>query len=437
MIGSRTRLLAFTLGAGLLASACSSGGSGATSASVDGGEPTGEITVLTNRTDLVKDGTFDGYAAEFKKLYPDVTVTFEGVTDYEGEVKVRMNTDKYGDVLLIPNSISPADYPTFFSSLGSLDTMSQSYRYVANAAVDGEVYGLAQNGNAVGYVYNKPLWEKAGINQAPTTPSEFLADLDKLKTLGVTPLYTNYKDGWPLAKWTDTLGTVSCDGNAKNGLATTDEPWTADSDLGVGDTLLFDAVQQGLTEDDPTTTNWENSKTLLGSGEVGAMWLGSWAVLQMQDAATKAGGQASDIGFRPFPTQVDGTFCAQNQPDYLQAVNKHSEHQAAAQAWITWFTEESGFSAAQGSIPTRLDGELPATLQEFSDLDVTLVELAPAPADQVGLVDEIDKTSEVGLYAPDYRRALIDVARGAAPGTLDSIFDDLNAKWAAARAISG
>ena len=437
MNSSRIRLLSLALGTGLLISACGSGGSGVSSAAADNGTPSGEITVLTNRTDLVKDGTFDGYAAEFKKQYPDVTVTFEGVTDYEGEVKVRMNTDKYGDVLLIPNSISPADYPTFFSSLGALDSMSQTYRYVANAAVDGQVYGLAQNGNAVGYVYNKPLWEKAGINQAPTTPSEFLADLDKLKALGVTPLYTNYKDGWPLTKWTDTLATVSCDGDAKNALATTDKPWTKDSDLGVGDTLLFDAVQQQLTEPDPTTTNWENSKTLLGNGQVGAMWLASWAVLQIQDAATKAGGQASDIGFRPFPSQADGGFCAQNQPDYLQAVNKHSEHQAAAQAWITWFTEKSGYAATQGSIPTRLDGELPSTLQEFTDLDVKLIELSPAPADQVGLVDEIDKTSEIGLYAPDYRRTLSDVARGAAPGTLESLFDDLNTKWADARAISG
>ena len=73
------------------------------------------------------------------------------------------------------------------------------------------------------------------------------------------------------------------------------------------------------------------------------------------------------------------------------------------------------------------------TLSKFGLAGVRLGYLCGAAA----LVDEIDKTSEVGLYAPDYRRALIDVARGAAPGTLDSIFDDLNAKWAAARAISG
>jgi hypothetical protein len=67
---------------------------------------------------------------------------------------------------------------------------------------------------------------------------------------------------------------------------------------------------------------------------------------------------------------------------------------------------------------------------------VKYVELAPAPAGQVGLVDKIDKASEIGLYAPDYRQKLVDVARGAAPGTLQSVLDDLNKKWADAQATT-
>ena len=399
----------------------------------------GEITVLTNRTDLVQNGTFDGYVKEFNATYPDVKVTFEAITDYEGEVKIRMNTDKYGDVLLIPNSISPADYPTFFSPLGSQDELAAKYRFVANAAIDGQVYGIAQNGNAVGYVYNKKVWDKAGITEAPTTPEEFIAALEAIKasSAGTIPLYTNYKDGWPLTKWTDALGTVSCDSNAKNNLASDPSPWAAGKDLAVSDTLLFEAVSKKLTEPDPTTTNWENSKGLLGTGKIGAMWLGSWAVTQMQDAAVKAGGSADDIGFRPFPTQSGGTFCSQTGPDYLQAVNKNSANQDAAKAWITWFTEESGYAAAGGSIPTTIDGEMPATLKEFVDLGVKYVELSPAPADQVGLVDEIDKTAEIGLYAPDYRQKLVDIARGAAPGDLASYLADLDKRWADAQAVAG
>ena len=444
------RFLAVSLAAGMLLAACgssgsasntaASGASGAPSAGATGGTtgPSGSITVLTNRTDLDKDGTLAGYAKKFNEKYPNVAVTFQSITDYEGEVKTRMTTDKYGDVLLIPNSISVADYPKFFTSLGSLDDLKSRYRYVAGAAIDGRVYGLAQNGNAVGYVYNKQVWQAAGVSSAPTSPDAFIAALQAIKSkTTATPLYTNYKDGWPLTKWTDALGTASCDGDAKNKLAKDAAPWAKGKDLNVADTILFQAVNQKLTEADPTTTNWENSKALLGGGQIGAMWLGSWAVTQMQDAAKKAGKSADDIGFRPFPTQVGGQFCAQNGPDYLQAINKNSKNQEAAKAWITWFTDDSGYATSQGSIPTTVTGALPDTLKEFTDLKVKLVELNPAPANQVGLVDKIDKASEIGLYSPDYRQKLVDVARGAAPGTLDSFLADLNKKWADAQATAG
>ena len=113
---------------------------------------TGEITVLTNRTDLVTDGTLDRYAAEFRKMYPKVTVKFEGITDYEGEVKIRMNSDDYGDVLLIPQ----LGYrrPTTRSSSSRSATQASSQDSTAfidyGHRVNGKVYGIASTGNAHG-----------------------------------------------------------------------------------------------------------------------------------------------------------------------------------------------------------------------------------------------------------------------------------------------
>ena len=49
-------------------------------------------------------------------------------------------------------------------------------------------------------------------------------------------------------------------------------------------------------------------------------------------------------------------------------------------------------------------------------------------------MNDIDKQAEIGLFAPEYRQRLVDSARGASSETKQQIFDDLNAKWAAARA---
>lgn len=424
-------LLAVTLT--LAVTGCSGGakGGGVTAAApTDPGTVSGDITVLTNRTDLVNDGTLNKYVADFNKTYPKVHVKFEGITDYEGEVKIRMNTTNYGDVLLIPAALKKDDFPKFFASLGTATDLSQKYRYIDYGTVDGKVYGIADNGNANGFVYNKNVWQQAGIAQWPTTPQEFLADLQAIKSkTSSTPYYTNYHDAWPMTSWQSAFGSVTCDPKANDDLATTAAPWTSGKDLYTIDSLLFDVVHNKVTELDPTTTNWENSKGLLANGKIATMWLGSWAVSQMQDAAKKAGQDPSAIGFMPFPVQVGGHFCSVDAPDYQQAVSIHSKHKDAARAWLDWFTDKSPYAVDQGDVPTLKSGTLPTTLKAYQDAGVQFLELSQEKA---ATVSNIDHASEVGLNSPDYRQHIVDVARGAASGTKDSVFADLNKKWGAA-----
>src|SRR5690349_19919016 len=51
--------------------------SGTAAAPTDPTKVTGDITVLTHKTDLAQDGTLARYAAEFNKTYPNVHVKFE------------------------------------------------------------------------------------------------------------------------------------------------------------------------------------------------------------------------------------------------------------------------------------------------------------------------------------------------------------------------
>ncbi|WP_371662366.1 ABC transporter substrate-binding protein [Streptomyces sp. NBC_00280] len=399
-------------------------------AATDPGSVDGTITVLTHRTDLVQNGTMKKYAAEFNKIYPKVTVKFEAITDYEGEVKIRMNTENYGDVLMIPNAIARKDYPSFFASLGSTAELSEKYRFTGNTDVAGKAYGLATVGNANGFVYNKAVWKKAGVTSWPTSPQEFLAGLKAVKAkTGAVPYYTNFKDQWPLTAGTAGIGSVSCDAQANDKLATSAAPWAEGGDLNVIDTLLYDTVHEKLSEKDPTTTNWETSKGLIARGEIATMQLGSWAISQMQAAAETAGKNPDDIGFMPFPAQKDGKFCAILSSDYQQAVSIHSEHKAAARAWIDWFTEKSGFAQNEGSIPTARSGALPATLKPFEDNGVTLLERSEAKSAQV---NAIDNAAEIGLGKPDYRQKLVDMARGVQSGSLKDYFADLDKRWSEA-----
>lgn len=404
-------------------------------AAADPGDVSGEIKVLTHRTDLVQNGEMDRYAAEFNKVYPDVKVKFEGLTDYEGEVKIRMNTENYGDVLMIPAVIAKNDYPKFFAPLGTTEDLGGKYRFSDKTDVDGKVYGIAQFGTVNGFVYNKAVWKKAGVTEWPTTPEEFLAGLQRVKDrTDAVPYYTNFKDGWPLVQWSSNIGSVTCDADAGNKLAGAVSPWKRGGELHAIDTLLHDIVKDGLSEKDANTTNWEASKNKVAKGEVGSMMLGSWSITQLRAAAEQAGGDADDIGFMPFPAQKDGKFCATVVTDYQQAVNAHSDNKTAARAWIDWFTEKSGYSAKEGAVPTLKSAPMPDTLKEFVDNDVFFVERSEA---RTGEVNAIDNAAEIGLTKPDYRQKLIDIARGAQRGDLADYFAGLDEKWDEAAKTAG
>ncbi|MFF0223261.1 ABC transporter substrate-binding protein [Streptomyces sp. NPDC004629] len=435
----RTVLAGLGITLALTLTACGTSGSGSSSgeasAPKDPAKVSGTITVLTNRTDQVQDGTLKRYAARFKKIYPHVTVKFQGLTDYEGDVKIRLNSKNYGDVLSIPNSVPLKQYPAFFAPLGSAGELAHTYDFTEHATVGGKVYGIANIGTANGFVYNKAVWREAGITDWPATPQEFLTDLRAIKAkTGATPYYTNYHDGWPMTNWGNALGSPSCDPEANDKLARTKEPWAPGQDLHTVDTLLYDIVHNKLAELDPTTTNWENSKTLLGTGKVATMWLGSWAVVQMQDAAKKAGKNPDDIAFMPFPTQKDGHFCTVVRPDYQYAVSAHSKNKAAARAWLDWYINKSGDAQAARSISSVKGTPLPSALEPFQEQGVKFIHLTYK---NTALVDEIDKASEIGLNAQDYPQHIVDVARGTTGGDLKGVFKDLNQRWSEAQDTVG
>jgi ABC-type glycerol-3-phosphate transport system substrate-binding protein len=396
----------------------------------------GDITVLTHRTDLHEDGTLDAYVAQFQAAYPDVTVNFESITAYDDEVPMRLSTGDFGDVLSIPNGVTNDQLAQFFEPFGSVDELSAQYQFLNAFASAGQVYGLAQGGIATGIVYNKKVFEEAGVATPPTSHEDFLAALQAIKdNTDAIPLYTNYKDGWPLGDLNRNLGTATGNANAKNDMTLSDEPWAEGGDAYWLDSLVYDAVAAGLTEDDPTTTNWEESKNLIGSGQVGTMILASWAISQMQTAATDSGASPDDIGFLPVPSAAAGSPYAAIIGDRYYAVNAQSANKDAAKAWVEWMINEGTYAADQGFISAAKDQPLPSNLSALDDLGTELFEPAAPPAGQEGLFDAIDTAAEIGFSSAPYRQALVDQARQHTPKA--DAFASLNEKWAQGRASAG
>jgi raffinose/stachyose/melibiose transport system substrate-binding protein len=414
-----------------LAAGCTGGASDEPGAADTTGPITGSITVLTNRTDLAND-VFPAYAKKFEAKYPGTKVTFEAVTNYEGDVTTQLSSGDYGDVLLIPNTVTLQQLPEFFEPLGSVGDLKAKYRFVEEKAYDGKVYGLSVGGVSSGVVVNKRIWAQAGVTEPPKTPAEFLAALHAIKDkTDAIPYYTNYKDGWPLSIW-NAQRAIFNDLTINETFPQDASPWQDGKVEYITDGLLFDIVHEGLSEADPLTTNWEGSKPMIGTGKVATMLLGSWAVQQMKDAAKAASANPDDIAFWPFPYQTNGKFYSRIEGDYKAAVSKNSKNKPTARAWLDWFNNESTFAQDQGAIPPPVGAPLPPALQAFASTGVELIEVPPATKN-AGKEDEIIKESEVDLTGNIYRQKLVDIARGAAKGDKASYFADLNKRWAAAQ----
>jgi len=80
---------------------------------------------------------------------------------------------------------------------------------VAQATLNGKVYGQEIWDIYSGYwivVYDKTIFQKAGISDVPTTYADFAADCEKIKALGITPIYEPISDGWHHVLWFPEIG---------------------------------------------------------------------------------------------------------------------------------------------------------------------------------------------------------------------------------------
>ena len=386
-------VLALLMGLSLL-TACGGGGSGGggskdedlpSYASLKVGEDytdiTAELRVITHRTDLIQENPdgrdFADFVKEFNELYPNITIKYEGITNYSDDMTTRVSSKDWGDICMIPTTILLPDLSLYFQPLCDLSEIQDTYNFASNRAYDGKVYGTPSTGNAQGIIYNKKVAEAAGYtaDNLPKTPDEFLQFLQDIKDkTDAIPLYTNFAAGWTMGAWDAYIG----------GGATADPDWMnitmpqtkdpfADRGDGTGPyavyNILYEAVKRGLTEDSPTATDWEGCKPMINNGEIDVMVLGSWAIIQMQEA----GPNAADIGYMPFPiTQPDGVQYASAGADYCFGVNNSisTDNKIASMLYIKWLSESSNFAYDQGGVPVLKSQAYPETLAAFDGIDL-------------------------------------------------------------------
>ncbi len=382
------------------------------------------IKFMHHKTDREQDGTIANLIAEFNKVYPNITVETEGITDYAETALLRLPTEDWGDVMFIP-TVDAADLPTYFLPYGTVEEMSEYVNFADQWKNDGNCYGVGYMGNAQGLLYNKAVFEAAGVKELPKTPDELIAALQAIKdNTDAIPLYTNYAAGWTMGgQWDAFLGgiTTGDDTWLNQKFVHTAEPFKDNGD-GTGAyalyKILYDAVANDLIEDDYTTTDWEGCKGMINRGEIGCMVLGSWAVAQMK----AAGDNPDDIGYMPFPITINGKQYATAGPDYCYGINVNAsdENKIAAMVFVKWMVEESGWCDFEGGYPIS---KTAPTSFKFDGVEV--VTNATSLEGEEDFMNEMNAESELNFNNGGDSRVqkIVEAADAGVP------YEDLVAEW--------
>ncbi|WP_207953360.1 ABC transporter substrate-binding protein [Paenibacillus agricola] len=155
------------------------------------------IKILQNKieiTDKVK-----AMVADYMVQNPNVNVEVQVVKDYNTLIKTRFAAGDAPDIFTTAGYSAMESWSENLLDLSNEPWMAKvSPMTVEGMTFKGQKLGFPMAYEGFGVVYNKELFEKAGINKLPATLTELTQVAEKLKAAGITPYKEAYQETFPL-----------------------------------------------------------------------------------------------------------------------------------------------------------------------------------------------------------------------------------------------
>ncbi|GGM19568.1 ABC transporter substrate-binding protein [Paraliobacillus quinghaiensis] len=168
----------------LFASGCSSSdvnGSNDSNGSNNSADEEVVVDVFQSKVEFKDE--FDELVEKYEEENPNVTINFKAVgggTDYAQALKSVFSSNDEPDIFSVGGPAEVEQYRTYLADLSDTDSAKAALKGTLDGVTDGEeVLGLPYNQEGYGLLYNKALFEQAGIN-----PDEIITheDLEKAVT---------------------------------------------------------------------------------------------------------------------------------------------------------------------------------------------------------------------------------------------------------------
>jgi raffinose/stachyose/melibiose transport system substrate-binding protein len=274
------------------------------------------VTVLHVNENTAAKAIWDQAAADYNAAHKGVTVQFKYLENeaFKAKLPTMLQSEDSRPALFYSwgGGVMDAQAKAGFLKDIKADTADTvktlSPTAVSAFTVDGKLYGLPFDTDAVPIFYNKTLFAKAGVKPEDMQSWDgFLAGVKKLKGAGITPIVVGAGEKWPMHFWYSYLVMRIGGSHAlEDAKANKDGGFKSPTFVEAGKRLQELAALQPFQPGYASTTHPQSSG-VFGDGKAAMDLMGSWLLgMQGPNSSNGKGLAASDIGVLPFPTLPGG-----------------------------------------------------------------------------------------------------------------------------------
>ncbi|MFI8241471.1 extracellular solute-binding protein [Streptomyces sp. NPDC085866] len=302
--------------------------------------------------------TYKALVADFEKANPKIKVKYVDVPFDQAQNKFDTAASSKGapDVLRSEVGWTPAfAKKSYFLPLDGTVALAEQSKFQPNlmkqAQYEGKTYGVPLVTDTLALVYNKALFKKAGITEAPKTWDELKSDAAKVKGKTGVDGYWGSTQAYYAQSFLYGEGTDTVDAAAKKITVN-----SAAAKKAYGTWLsLFSG--KGLHKADTTADAYAHIQDAFVNGKVAAIVQGPWEITNFYKG--KAFTDKSNLGIATVPAGSAGKAGAPTGGHNLSVyAGSDKAHQAAALKLVQFMTSaksQETIALKNSTLPTRSD----------------------------------------------------------------------------------
>nr|WP_245339298.1 ABC transporter substrate-binding protein [Paenibacillus shirakamiensis] len=243
---------------------------------------------------------FNRLKVVYEKEHPGVKLdiqTVGGGSNYGASLRAKFSSGKEPDIFNIGGYRELEMWQDYLEDLTS-EPWVKDVKQVAKEpmTLNGHLYGQPMNLEGYGFIYNKDLFEKAGIKERPVTLSQLEEACKKLKAAGIIPFANGYQEAFVLGNHNINLAFAYQKNPSAfiKGLTQHTQTFAGNEVVEKWSDLLDLTLKYGNAN--PLTTDYNTQVTLLATGKAAMMQQGNWTQGQLDGINPKL-----NLGILPMP----------------------------------------------------------------------------------------------------------------------------------------